>query len=141
MHRSRGWSTVRTGVAVAIVAVLGPVTACSGNDGSTSADTGANGGSAELAAEGADLVESYSCTNCHTSDGSKSTGPTWKGIWGTEETLSDGRTVTVDEEYVRRSITDSGTDVVDGFSSIMPSFNLDADELEAITAYIASLAQ
>ena len=91
------------------------------------------------AAAGADLATSYNCTSCHTVDGTRSTGPTWKGIWGEQVLLADGNSVEVDDAYVRRSITDPPAQVVDGFSPIMPAFDLPDNELEALTAYIRSL--
>lgn len=92
------------------------------------------------AAAGADLATSYNCTSCHTVDGTKSTGPTWKDIWGEQVLLVDGNRVEVDDAYVRRSITDPPAQVVDGFSPIMPAFDLPDGELEALTAYIRSLS-
>lgn len=127
-----------------VVAVLFATAGCS--DGSGAASDGDDGSRAAEAtsgdtARGAEVVKSYSCTNCHSTDGSRGTGPTWKGIWGEQAELSDGRTLNVDDAYVRRSITDPSADVVDGFSPIMPTFNLSEDELDAITAYIRSLGQ
>ena len=36
----------------------------------------------------------------------KGTGPTWKGLYGSEVKLVDGTTVTADETYLKESITD-----------------------------------
>jgi cytochrome c oxidase subunit 2 len=93
------------------------------------------------AAVGADLAESYNCASCHSVDGSRSTGPTWDGIWGEQVELADGTRVEVDDDYVRRSITDPAAQVVDGFSPIMPTFDLPDDELAALSAYIRSLGE
>lgn len=93
------------------------------------------------AASGADLAASYNCSSCHTVDGTRSTGPTWKGIWGEQVELADGESVEVDDAYVRRSITEPSAQVVDGFSPIMPAFDLPEDELEALSAYIRSLSE
>ena len=41
---------------------------------------------------------------CHSIDGSEGIGPTFKGIYGRTEKLSDGSTVTVDDAYMRESI-------------------------------------
>jgi cytochrome c oxidase subunit 2 len=95
-------------------------------------------GAAEV---GADLAQSYNCASCHSVDGSRSTGPTWDGIWGEQVELADGTRVEVDDEYVRRSITDPAALVVDGFSPIMPTFDLPDDELAALSAYIRSLGE
>jgi len=60
----------------------------------------------DLTVWGEKMYTKNACVTCHSLDGSKRTGPTFKGIWGTDVTLSDGTTVVVDENYVRSSILD-----------------------------------
>ena len=61
------------------------------------------------------------CVVCHTPDGRAGVGPTWQGIYGSEETLADGTTVTVDDAYIRESILDPNAKIVKGFPpNIMP---------------------
>ena len=81
------------------------------------------------------------CATCHTLDGSKSKGPSWKGIWGKMEKLKDGKTVLVDENYVRESMMQPQAKVVDGFEPIMPTFQglLRENEIRGLLAYIKSL--
>ncbi len=96
----------------------------------------------DIVAMGAKVAQKYGCIGCHSTDGSPMAGPTWKGLFGKEETLADGRTITVDEEYIRRSILDPGADIVKGFANIMPNTYKDQisdEELEALIAYIKSL--
>jgi len=91
---------------------------------------------------GAQVAQKYGCVGCHSVDGSQMTGPTWKGLFGKEETLEDGIVVTVDEEYLRRSILDPGAQIVKGFPDVMPKTykeQLSQEELEALIAYIKSL--
>ena len=58
---------------------------------------------------------------CHTPDGRAGVGPTWQRIYGSEETLADGTTVTVDDAYIRESILDPNAKIVKGFPpNIMP---------------------
>jgi mono/diheme cytochrome c family protein len=99
-----------------------------------------------LAVRGESLTRSAlptACVACHSADGTPRVGPTWGGIYGGEETLSDGTTVTVDDEYIRESIVDPNAKVVEGFSpNIMPRNYRDTlsdEDIEAITAYIRSL--
>jgi cytochrome c oxidase subunit 2 len=69
-------------------------------------------------ATGRRIMQSIGCFACHTLDGTKLVGPSFKGIWGEEQTVVTGREtrqVVVDEEYVRKSIYDPGADVVQGF--------------------------
>ncbi len=96
------------------------------------------------AADGARLVEAHACLSCHTTDGSKSVGPSWKGLYGSKVTVETGgkeREVTADEEYIRRSILDPQADIVKGFPPIMPSQKgqLTEQELVAIIQYIKGL--
>lgn len=49
------------------------------------------------------------------------------------------RTVTVDEEYVRRSITNPESDIVDGYNPMMPALPLDDDEVDRLVEWVRSL--
>ena len=91
-----------------------------------------------LAAQGKALAQSKGCTACHTVDGSKSVGPTWKGLAGKTETMADGSSVVADEAYLKRSIHDPNAQVVQGFAPIMPKVEVSEDELAALVAYIES---
>jgi len=85
------------------------------------------------------------CATCHTIDGTKSKGPTWKGMFGKPVTVktSDGKavTLTVDEAYLRESMMQPAAKVVDGFENIMPTFQglLRENEIRGLVAYIKSL--
>ena len=82
------------------------------------------------------------CVGCHTTDGSRLVGPTWKGLFGTEEALEDGTTVTVDEAYLRESILDPGAKIVKGFPNAMPDIfkgSLSDSDLDIIIEYIKTL--
>jgi cytochrome c oxidase subunit 2 len=78
------------------------------------------------------------CLACHSLDGTPMVGPTWKGIWGRTEVLSDGSSVTVDENYVRESILEPAKKVVKGFQPVMPAFKgvLSDREIDALLAFI-----
>lgn len=94
----------------------------------------------EPAAEVDPLARSLGCTSCHSIDGSRSEGPTWEGLYGSTVQLQDGTTVTADEDYIRRSIQDPGAQVPVGFQPSMPTLELSDADLEAMVAYIRSLA-
>src|SRR5690606_34075979 len=57
-----------------------------------------------------------------TNDGSVKAGPSFKGPFGKTETMTDGTTQVVDENYVRESILEPNVKIVSGFSPQMPSF-------------------
>lgn len=85
--------------------------------------------------------ERKGCNSCHTLDGSKSKGPSWKGIWHKMEKMNNGSTVLVDENYIKESENSPTAKVVDGFQPIMPTFNglIRPHEFEGIVALIQSL--
>lgn len=91
---------------------------------------------------GAKIAETQGCQGCHSLDGSPSAGPTWKGLFGREETLADGSTVVVDEDYLRESILDPHAKIVEGFQPIMPTDygeKLSDEEITAIIEFIKTL--
>lgn len=92
---------------------------------------------------GKSLAAQNGCTACHSIDGSASLGPTWKGLYGREETLVDGSKVMVDDAYLHESIVDPDAKIVKGFSAgIMPKDfgeKLSEDEIMAIIEYIKTV--
>ncbi len=92
---------------------------------------------------GAQLARQMGCVACHTSDGNPSVGPTWKGLYGSEQPLSDGSTVLADEDYLWESVVDPNAKVVRGFSpGIMPQNfrdRLSDLEIQSIIEYIKTL--
>ncbi len=90
---------------------------------------------------GRQLVETYGCNACHSVDGSALVGPTWKGLYGTQEALEDGSTVTVDDEYITESILDPNVKIVAGFAAgLMPAtLGVTEDEIPHIIEYMKTL--
>lgn len=97
------------------------------------------------AMKGAQIVQQLGCNACHTTDGTRTVGPSYLGLWGKEETvITNGkeRTITVDEEYIRRSILEPNADIVQGFNKgLMLSYEgqLSDEEIDLIIAYIKSM--
>ena len=85
------------------------------------------------------LVAANGCAACHTTDGSVLIGPTWRGVFGKTEELTDGSTVTVDEAYITESIKDPQAKLVKGFPPTMPAFPFTDEEIANIIAYIKTL--
>ena len=81
------------------------------------------------------------CNPCHSIDGSRLVGPSWKGIWGQEEELADGTKVMIDENYVRESILEPMKKVTKGYPPAMPTFKglLTDQDIDYLIAYIKSL--
>jgi len=96
-------------------------------------------------ATGKKIMQNIGCFACHTIDGPKLVGPTFKGIWGAEHTVVTGketRKVTVDEEYITRSIYDPNADVVEGYmKGLMVSYQgqLSEDDIANIIEYLKTV--
>jgi cytochrome c oxidase subunit 2 len=89
--------------------------------------------------QGRQLAEGSGCLACHSIDGSKSLGPTWKGLVGKTETLQDGSTVVVDAAYFNESITDPAAKIVQGYPPVMVAYAFSEQQLESLMAYSKSL--
>jgi len=95
--------------------------------------------------DGATLFKTKSCAACHSLDGTKKIGPSFKGIYGSvRKVLTDGkmREVKADEAYLHTSIHDPNADVVEGFPpNIMPPFGkmLTQAEIDALVNYIKEI--
>jgi cytochrome c oxidase subunit 2 len=85
--------------------------------------------------------ERKGCNSCHTLDGTRSKGPSWKGIFGKPEKLNNGSAVTVDEAYLRESFTNPQAKVVEGYEPIMPTFQglLRDHETRGLVEFIKTL--
>ena len=68
------------------------------------------------------LYTQVGCATCHSLDGSRGQGPSWKGIYGAEHKMADGRTFVVDENYIRTSILQPQAMIVAGYEGIMPTY-------------------
>lgn len=96
-------------------------------------------------ATGRRIMQNIGCFACHTIDGNKLVGPSFKGIWGEEVTVTTNgqkRQVVVDEEYIRRSIYDPNADIVEGFNKgLMLSYEgqLSEEDVENIIEYLKTL--
>ena len=77
--------------------------------------------SADPVERGQKWYETYGCKACHSLDGSPLVGPTWKGVYGSEEKLTDGSTAIVDDAYLIESIRSPAVKIVDGFQNLMPA--------------------
>ena len=82
------------------------------------------------------------CAQCHSIDDSAKTGPTFLDVYGTEQAMVDGSTITVDENYIRESILEPQAKVRAGYKPVMPTYQgqLKDEEISALIAYIKSLA-
>ncbi len=82
------------------------------------------------------------CKQCHSVDGGAGTGPTFLGLYGSQERLASGDTVEVDESYVRESLLMPLARVTAGYDPVMPTYQgrLREEEIAAIIEYLKTLA-
>ena len=97
------------------------------------------GGEETLVQVGERVFNEKGCSACHSVDGSAGVGPSLKGIWGRDEKLVGGKTVRVDENYLRESIVKPGARIVDGYDDMMPPTALEDREIQGVVTYIQSL--
>ncbi len=124
----------RVGVSVAAAAASGQSAA------TTPSSTGSGSGAA--VERGAQLAQTLGCAACHSTDGKKITGPSWKGIYGTQEKLTDGTSATVNDAYITESILKPNAKVVEGYpEGTMPPYEglVTDEQIKDIIAYIKTL--
>jgi len=90
---------------------------------------------------GKELYRKQNCFTCHSVDGSPSVGPTFKGLFGKNESFADGSSKVVDENYLRESVVDPKAKIVKGFPPIMPPYKglLKDPEITSLIEYIKTL--
>jgi cytochrome c oxidase subunit 2 len=90
---------------------------------------------------GQKLYTKKNCFTCHSTDGSRIVGPTFKGVFGRQEQLEGGATITVDENYIRESLLDPAAKVVKGYPASMPTYKgqLKDKEIDALIAFLKTV--
>lgn len=100
------------------------------------------GGEMTLADKGRALYTAKACAGCHSADGSRVVGPTFKGSWGSKRPVDGGDAITMDENYVRESILNPNAHIAAGFpKGVMPAFagQITDEEINAIIEFLKSL--
>ena len=92
---------------------------------------------------GKQLFTADGCASCHSLDGAAGVGPTVKGLAGSRVQLADGSTVTADDAYLAKAITDPDAEIVKGYqkgimAGAVSSFGLanKAQDVAALVAFI-----
>ena len=89
---------------------------------------------------GMTVAERNACGACHSIDGTKLVGPTWKGLFGSTESMTDGSSTVVNEEYIAESIRNPSLRIVAGYDNAMTPYDfLSDDEINYLIEYIKSL--
>jgi len=109
---------------------------------SSRAEAGGEAGAATGLGAGEKLTRVKGCVACHSTDGSRLVGPTFKGIYGSTAAVDSSgqkRNVVVDDEYLRRAILEPNAELVEGYPAVMPKTDINEDEIAAIIEYLKSL--
>jgi cytochrome c oxidase subunit 2 len=97
----------------------------------------------DLVSQGETLADQNGCLGCHSTDGSRKVGPSYKGLWGSERTVvRDGQEVKVlaDTDYLIRALREPGAEIAEGYPAIMPLFSgLSDDDIKALQAWLETL--
>lgn len=90
---------------------------------------------------GEQLYKSKACFTCHSLDGSKLVGPSFDKLYESTSKHIDGSSSVVDENYLRQSILDPQSQVVEGYAPVMPAYQglLKDREIDGLIAYIKTL--
>lgn len=98
-------------------------------------------GVVSMVERGREIAAQKQCLSCHTVDGRKHVGPTWRGLYGAERVLAGETRVRADEAYLTRSMMKPFEEVVAGYPAVMPSYEglLSPAEVGALVEYIRSL--
>ena len=93
------------------------------------------------AVAGQQLFQSLGCVSCHGANGEGGRGPGLVGLFGSKVFLTNNQTLTADEAYIRESIENPQSKIVEGFGPIMPTFQgqVSPEQLIQIMAFIKSL--
>jgi cytochrome c2 len=89
----------------------------------------------------AGLYASLGCQGCHSLDGSRSTGPTFKGLAGSKVQLTNGKTVTADDKYLLDAIIDPDLEIVKGYqpgvmTSVIKKGQISKDQAQQLVDFI-----
>jgi len=92
------------------------------------------------------LYQDDGCAGCHSLNGTRMTGPSWKGLAVSRVKLSDGRTIIADNAYLTRHIVEPNALTVQGYpGEVMAEAIEELDlkrkpaDVRALVAFIDSL--
>jgi len=95
---------------------------------------------------GLTVMKQNACLTCHSLDGSKLIGPTFRGIYGKTEVVitetGEEKTITVDDDYLVRSIYQPNAEIVKGYNKgLMISYEntIDQESVNHIIDYIKNI--
>jgi mono/diheme cytochrome c family protein len=89
------------------------------------------------ASRGEQLYTANACQTCHSLDGSRLVGPSFTGLYGSERQFADGSSAIADSTYIANSIINSGDQIVESYSNVMPNYDyLSEGEVKSLIEFI-----
>jgi len=92
------------------------------------------------AIRGKKLYVTQGCAQCHSVDGTRITGPTWKDLFGSDQQFTDGSHATVDDAFVRTFVLNPTAKVPVGYPPVMPVMPLKPAQIDLIVAYMKTIS-
>jgi cytochrome c oxidase subunit 2 len=83
--------------------------------------------------------ENKLCKTCHSLDGSAMVGPTFKGIYGRKEVMTDGSELVADDAYLTESIVAPNAHIVKGYPPAMPAGLLTEKEIPDLIEFLKTV--
>jgi len=82
------------------------------------------------------------CFTCHSLDGSALVGPSFKDLYGRKGKFTDGQEYVADDDYIRGSILEPGSEIVEGYVNAMPPYQgqLSDEQIDDLIAFIQSVS-
>jgi cytochrome c oxidase subunit 2 len=89
--------------------------------------------------DGAAVYKRYACASCHETGGK--IAPALNGLYGSSVPLEGGGYALADENFIRTSLMNPGSDVARGFRPVMPTYRglLSEGEVAALIGYLKGL--
>jgi len=78
------------------------------------------------------------CKTCHSLDGSRIIGPSFKGFYGRQIKLADGAQIFANAEYFVNSVKNPAAQMQEGYPPGMPPIPLTDDEIDQLLHFVAS---
>ena len=91
---------------------------------------------------GPKILQAKGCLGCHSLDGTAKVGPTFKGLWGSRQTVAAKgieRNIVADAAYIREHILDPAAATVKGYPAIMPKIPMTDSELATLITYLETV--
>jgi cytochrome c oxidase subunit II len=101
----------------------------------------------DMVSAGFEVLKVYGCGACHSTDGTRIVGTSFKDLYGSSVEVLEGsasKTIVVDEEYIRKSVNDPNAQVVKGFTpGLMPGFKdkISEQEMVNLISYLKSVSK